>query len=159
MESFINYLITEYKQNAKGYVAIDTKFTHTSNIKIDKASNVPLKNDIIKINLTFYDKSMNKLYSTGITFENNVLNKSQAKKLVNIAPKELENKFATAKNEICNVILRELLDKRNDLNEKIDDITKYKGVHGVIPTEFKGESITITEGVEIPVKPKQKYDM
>ena len=62
-------------------------------------------------------------------------------------------------NEICNVILHELIDKRNDLNEKIDDITKYKGVDGVIPTEFKGESITITESHEIPVKLKPKFDM
>ena len=167
MQSFINYLITEYRDKATNYAAIDTKFTHSSTIKIDKfspsdcaiARNVTLKNNIIKVGITFYDKSMNKLYSANISFENNILPKTQAKKLVNIAPKELENKFATAKNEICNVILRELLDKRNELNEKIDDITKYKGVHGVIPTEFKGESITISEGVEIPIKPKQKYDM
>ena len=159
MQQFIDYLTTEYKDKATGFAAIDTKFTHSSTIKIDKKSNVPLKNDIIKVSITFYDKSMNKLYSSAISFENNLLPKTQAKKLVNIAPKELENKFATAKNEICNVILRELIDKRNELNEKIDDITKYKGVHGVIPTEFKGESITITEGVEIPVKLKPKFDM
>ena len=159
MQQFIDYLTTEYKDKATGYAAIDTKFTHSSTIKIDKKSNVPLKNDIIKVSITFYDKSMNKLYSSAISFENNLLPKTQAKKLVNIAPKELENKFASAKNEICNVILRELIDKRNDLNEKIDDITKYKGVDGVIPTEFKGESITITEGVDIPVKLKPTFDM
>ena len=68
---------------------------------------------------------MNKLYGATISFENNLLNKSQAKKLVNIAPKELENKFASAKNEICNVILRELLDKRKELNEKIDGISYF----------------------------------
>ena len=159
MNQFIDYLITEYKDKATGFAAIDTKFTHSSTIKIDKFSNVTLKNNIIKVGITFYDKSMNKLYSANISFENNILPKTQAKKLVNIAPKELENKFAKAKNEICNVILRELIDKRNELNEKIDDITKYKGVDGVIPTEFKGESITITEGVEIPVKLKPKFDM
>ena len=159
MESFINYLINEYKDNTTGYAAIDTKFTHSSTIKIDKASNVPIKNNIIKVSITFYDKSMNKLYSSAISFENNLLPKSQAKKLVNIAPKELENKFACAKDEICNNILRELLEKRKELNEKIDDIIRYKGVNGVIPSEFKGESITITENTNVPVKPKQKYDM
>ena len=159
MQQFIDYLTTEYRDKATGYAAIDTKFTHSSTIKIDKFSNVTLKNNIIKVGITFYDKSMNKLYSANISFENNILPKTQAKKLVNIAPKELENKFATAKNEICNVILRELLDKRNELNEKIDDITKYKGVDGVIPAEFKGESITITESHEIPVKLKPKFDM
>ena len=168
MQQFIDYLTTEYKDKATGYAAIDTKFTHSSTIKIDKFSKaygrdptglVTLKNNIIKVGITFYDKSMNKLYSANISFENNMLPKSQAKKLINVSYKELENKFATAKNEICNVILRELIDKRNELNEKIDDITKYKGVDGVIPTEFKGESITITEGVEIPVKLKPKFDM
>ena len=159
MQQFIDYLITEYKDKATGYAAIDTKFTHSSTIKIDKKSNVPLKNDIIKVSITFYDKSMNKLYSSAISFENNLLPKTQAKKLVNIAPKELENKFATAKNEICNVILHELIDKRNDLNEKIDDITKYKGGNSIIPTEFKGESVTVTESSVTPVKPKQKFDM
>ena len=159
MQQFIDYLITEYKDKATGYAAIDTKFTHSSTIKIDKKSNVPLKNDIIKVSITFYDKSMNKLYSSVISFENNLLPKTQAKKLVNIAPKELENKFATAKNEICNVILRELIDKRNELNEKIDDIIKYKGGNSIIPTEFKGESITVTESSVTPVKPKPKFDM
>ena len=102
---------------------------------------------------------MNKLYAATISFENNVLNKSQAKKLVNIAPKELENKFASAKNEICNVILRELIEKRKELNEKIDDMMKYKGTDGVIPSEFKGESITVAESADVTVKPKVKFDM
>ncbi len=159
MQALINYFITEYRDKTAGYAAIETKFSHSSNIKIDKASNVPLKNDIIKISITFYDKSMNRLYSANIIFENNLLPKTQAKKLVNISPKELENKFACAKTEICNVILHELIDKRKDLNEKIDEITKYKGVAGVISSEFKGESITITENVSIPLKPKPKYDM
>ena len=168
MQSFIDYLTNEYKDKVHGYVAIDTKFTHSSSIKIDKFSNVPLKNNIIKVSITFYDKSMNKLYGATISFENNLLNKSQAKKLVNIAPKELENKFASAKNEICNVILRELLDKRKELNEKIDDITKYNGTDGVIPSEFKGESITpfgqdsrspVAESADVTVKPKVKFDM
>ena len=55
MQSFIDYLINEYKDKVHGYVAIDTKFTHTSSIKIDKfsppgcaiARNVPLKNNVI----------------------------------------------------------------------------------------------------------------
>ena len=55
MQSFIDYLINEYKDKVHGYVAIDTKFTHSSSIKIDKFSKVygrdptglvPLKNNI-----------------------------------------------------------------------------------------------------------------
>ena len=159
MQSFINYLITEYRDKATNYAAIDTKFTHSSTIKIDKKSNVPLKNNIIKVTLTFYDKSMNKLYSSAISFENNLLPKPQAKKLVNISPKELENKFMSAKNEVCDEILNELLNKRNELNEKINDIAQYKGVKGIIPDQFKGESISVTDNEVTPTKPKMHYDM
>ena len=159
MQSFINYLTTEYRDKATNYAAIDTKFTYSATLKIDKKSNVPLKNDVIKVTLTFYDKSMNKLYSSSISFENNLLPKTQAKKLVNISPKELENKFMCAKNEICDVILSELLEKRNELNEKINDVSPYKGVKGVIPSEFKGQNIHVTESVEPSTKPKVHYDM
>ena len=178
LETFINYLITEYKDKITNYAALETKFSHTSNVKIGKnsrlkigfeqSSNIPpnrssassisspLKNDkqsltqlrcdLIKVNIAFFDKSMNKLFSTAITFENNLLNKAQSKKLINISPKELENKFMVAKNEICEIILNEYLEKRKDLNEKINEITKYKGVKGIIPDAFKGESINIAYG-------------
>ena len=45
---------------------------------------------------------------------------------------------------------------------------KYKGTDGVIPSEFKGESITVAESADVTVKPslsgatprvKVKFDM
>ena len=80
------------------------------------------------------------------------LNKSQAKKLINISYKELENKFMKAKQEICNNILNELIEKQKELKQKIEDINEYKGIQGIIPDEFKSESINIIET-------KPKYDM
>ena len=152
MESFISYLTTEYKNNIQNFTAQETKFVHYTNTKTDKATNKTLKNDIIKVSLSFFDKNMNKLFSTNLTFENNKLNKSQAKKLINISYKELENKFMKAKQEICNNILNELIEKQKELKQKIEDINEYKGIQGIIPDEFKSESINIIET-------KQKYDM
>ena len=69
-----------------------------------------------------------------------------------------------AKNEICDIILNEYLEKRKDLNEKINEITKYKGVKGIIPDAFKGESINIAYGAmlqneAIAEKTKSRFDM
>ena len=145
MESFKSYLIEEYKCKANGFVAVEFKFTHHNNVKVDKKTKVLLHNDIIKVSLTFVDKSMNKLFNTTISFENNVLPKSISKKLVNIAPKELENRFNAAKKEIISSIMNELCEKLSDINSKINALRKYYGDNGIIPTEFKGESINIHE--------------
>ena len=159
MNDFKSYLIGEYKDKVKGFVAAEFKFTHSSNVKVDKKSEVPLTNDVIKVSLTFYDKDMNKLLTSTVSFENNLLTKTMSKKLVNISPKELENKFSSAKNDICRTILSELVEKRNELNDKIDSVQKYLGFKGIIPSEFKGESITIARNESPQPQHKVKFDM
>ena len=99
MEAFKAYLIDEYKEKVKGFVATEFKFTHSSNVKVDKKSEVTLTLDIIKVALTFYDKDINKLLTSTLSFENNALTKTMAKKLVNISSKELENRFSAAKEK------------------------------------------------------------
>lgn len=49
MNAFKDYLITEYKDKAQGFVATEFKFNHSTNIKLDKTTNKHLKIDIIKI--------------------------------------------------------------------------------------------------------------
>ena len=141
MNEFKSYLIAEFKDKAKGFVAVDFKFNHSNNVKIDRKSNVPLRCDIMKVNIAFYDKDMIKLFYTIIPFENDVLQKTTAKKLINISPKELENKFKVAKKAICKEILDELCDKKIDLERKISDLNRYIGSEGIIPNQFKGELI------------------
>ena len=168
MEGLKSYIIGEFKDKAKGYVATEFKFTHSTNIKIDKKkpkglspegrSNIPIKSDIIKVNIKFVDKDMNVLHSAIVTFENNIITKANAKKLINISPKELENKFMVARKDICSIIMNEYCDKLGDLNSKIDGLKNYVGVDGVISREFKGESIQIVDDVEKP-KLKVQYDM
>ena len=157
MDAFKNYIIDEYRNKAKGFVATEFKFTHSVSLKIDKKSNVPLKNNIIKVKVTFIDKDMNVLLTTNITFENNVLNKTFAKKLVNIAPKELENRFNAAKKQIVSLIMNEYCDHLNEIETKINDLKLYYGDEGIIPSEFKGEQVTVAD--EDEVKGKNKFDM
>ena len=158
MEGFKSYIIDEFKDKAKGYVATEFKFTHSTNIKIDKKSNIPIKSDIIKVNVKFVDKDMNQLHSAIVTFENNIITKANAKKLINISPKELENKFMVARKDICSIIMNEYCDKLGDLNSKIDGLKNYVGVDGVIPSAFKGESIQIVDA-DVKDKNKQYFDM
>lgn len=158
MEGFKSYIIGEFKDKAKGYVATEFKFTHSTNIKIDKKSNIPIKSDIIKVNVKFVDKDMNQLHSAIVTFENNIITKANAKKLINISPKELENKFMVARKDICSIIMNEYCDKLGDLNSKIDGLKNYVGVDGIISHEFKGESIQIVDA-DVKDKNKQHFDM
>lgn len=158
MEAFKNYIIDEFKDKAKGYVATEFKFTHTTNIKIDKKSNIPLKCDIVKVYVKFVDKDMNQLYSGVVTFENNIITKANAKKLVNISPKELENKYMVAKKDICSKIMNEYCDKVGDLNSKIDNLKSYIGTDGIILNRFKGELVRVVN-VDVKDKNKQRFDM
>ena len=158
MEAFKNLIIDEFKDKAKGFVATEFKFSHSVNLKIDKQSNVPLKNDIIKVKVTFIDKDFNTLLTNTISFENNLLNKTIAKKLVNIAPKELENRFNVAKKSIISLIMNEYCDRLNEVQTKINELRRYYGNDdGIIPSEFKGEQITIPD--ENNGKNKSKFDM
>ena len=169
MEAFKSYLIEEFKDKAKGYVAVEFKFNHSTNIKLDKPkpkglspdgrSSKLLSIDIIKVNVKFVDKEMHQLYSSIVTFENNSLTKANAKKLINISPKELENKFMLARNDICKSVLNDLVDKSNELNTKIDSLKSYIGVDGIIPDQFKGEVIHVVDDADVKDKNKQHFDM
>ena len=107
MNSFKDYLVQEYREKAKGFVAVEMKFSHSFNIKSETKSGVVRKNDSIKVAMKFVDKDLNVLYNTSIVFENNMIPKRLHKSFVNISPKELENKFNVAKDDICKEILKE----------------------------------------------------
>lgn len=141
--AFENYIVSEYSDRAKGYAAVEFKYSHNCTNKYVK--NRLLRCDIIKVNVLFVDKSMRKIYCDSITFENNALIKSKVKSLINISPKELENKFNCAKCDICKCIMNDYNDKKNSINEKISNLQKYINTNGIIPTEFKGECINIVD--------------
>ena len=161
MEDFKNYLISEFKEQAKGYAAVEFKFSHFTTLKSDKETKKLLHFDIIKVNMKFADKAMNILHAASIQFENNIIPKAKAKAFINISPKELEVKFGLAKKEICEDILRELKEKEKDITVKICNIHDYMGTKSIISKEFQGKVIKVEDEEIIPgsIKIKPEYDM
>ena len=150
MNQFKDYLVQEYREKAKGFVAVETKFSHTFNIKTDAKSGVVQRNNYIKVSLKFVDKELNPLFNASIVFENNMIPKRLHKSFINISPKELENKFNVAKNEIRDLIASDYLCKKKELDDKLANLTKYLGTPrtNIIPTQFSGESIQIVDSNE-----------
>ena len=158
MEALKSYLIDEFKDKAKGYAAVEFKFSHNVTMRNDKASKTSLKVDVVKVSLRFVDRDMNTLHTANVIFENNAIQKSKEKQFINISPKELSNKFCFAKGEIIRAIMNEYIIKRNEINEKIECLKSYAGNDNeVIDTRFKGEVVKIAE-TEKPTK-KAKFDM
>lgn len=146
MNNFKEYLVQEYHQKAKGFVAVEMKFSHSFTVKTEAKSGVVRRNDLIKVAMKFVDKEMNVLYTASIVFENNLIPKRLHKSFVNISPKELENRFNVAKDDICREILKDYTEKKKELEDKIKNLKSYNNVSvGVIPAQFKGESINIVE--------------
>ena len=157
MEALKSYLVDEFKNRAKGYVAVEFKFSHNVNVRIDKKSKTPLKIDVIKVSLRFVDNAMNTLLSSNIVFENNAIPKSKEKQFINISPKELNNKFCFAKHEIIRTIMNEYISKRDELIAKIDSLKSYAGNdNDIIDSKFKGQIVNIVDS-DKPMK--AKFDM
>ena len=161
MQSFKDYLIEEFRDKAKRFVAVEFKFTHSIKVKTDKASGLKLKIDIVKVILRFVDKNMDTLLNNTITFENNVIPKSKEKSFINISPKELNNKFAFAKSEIIKSIMDEYIEKRDELNTKINDLKIYLGNESdIIKPCLKGETVKIDNSNKKEILNKRvKFDM
>ena len=138
MNQFKEYLLTEYQvKNAK---AIKFSFSHNQTIKKN------LINDIIIVRIKFFDENANTILSPSIAFENNVIPKAKENPLINISPKELNNRFAAAKQEITQTIKQEYMAKIEELNEKLNKLQQYCPANSntIIPQKFEGESISLT---------------
>ena len=167
MKAFKDYVIEEFNGTAEGYVATEFRFSHSVSNRVMKREKkddpvTVMQIDSVKVNVKFYDKDMKLLCSKLLTSENNELPKSISKKLVNISPDELVNKFMAAKGEICNSIMNEYKNKRQEYGDKLSNLNAYINSSGnkndVTPQEFKGESITIVDESE-PKKKGKKFDM
>ena len=156
MQEFKEYLIKEYKDKVQGYAAVQFKFSHNVNAKFEKKTDKTLRIDNINVKIKFVDKDLNRLFTTTVNFENDIIPKNKEKSLINISPKELDNKFAAAKTEIIKVIHEEYLEIVKDISTKVGNLQRYSGnPNDVIPTEFKGESVQI----ESSQPPKVEFDM
>ena len=148
MDNFEQYVISEFKVDNQA--AVEIKYTH--NISIKKA----VINHMITMNLKFYDKNVKLLKTCALKFVNNVLAPSYAKKLININPGELNNKFMAAKEDIIKVIHAEYEEKMHELVEKMNQLNQFSKSQFSIEDKFRGELI---KPIEQEVKNKKKYDM
>ena len=148
MDNFEQYVISEFKVDNQA--AVEIKYTH----------NVSAKNTTINYTITmtlkFYDKNVKLLKTCALKFVNNVLAPSYAKKLININPGELNNKFMSAKEDIIKVIHAEYEEKMNEIVEKMNQLKQYGVKQFGIEDKFRGELI---KPIEQEVKNKKKYDM
>lgn len=147
-DNFEQYVISEFKVDNQA--AVEIKYTH--NISIKKA----VINHMITMNLKFYDKNVKLLKTCALKFVNNVLAPSYAKKLININPGELNNKFMSAKEDIIKVIHAEYEEKMHELVEKMNQLNQFSKSQFSIEDKFRGELI---KPIEQEVKNKKKYDM
>ena len=68
------------------------------------------------------------------------------------------NQCTAAKNDIINIIKAEYEEKRNELDEKINQLNEFgKGQFG-IEDQFRGELVKVRESSQSP-KNKKSYDM
>ena len=152
MPSFESYILQEYNLPAN-VVCNKFSYFHSIKEKVDKVSKVPVISNIITVHIESYDDKHNLLASHNEKFIDGEIHRSKNNKLVNIAPSEINNRFASAKQSIASVILQELNIKMNDIQQKIGDINKYCNAGGVIPNEFVNEPLigTSTESVQPPI--------
>lgn len=156
MEAFIDYLLKEYQLPAD-VVCNKTTFTHSTKNHIDKKSNVPITNNIITVKIESFDKHHQKLASITEHFIDGQIERSKTKKLINISPPELNNKFASAKSQICSVINSTYNERLKDLKDSINELNEYCGSDiSVIPEEFINEP-KITKEIK-PEKQKTKFE-
>ena len=147
-DNFEQYVISEFKVDNQA--AVEIKYTH--NISIKKA----VINHMITMNLKFYDKNVKLLKTCTLKFLNNVIAPSYAKKLININPGELNNKFMSAKEDIIKVIHAEYEEKMHELVEKMNQLNQFSKSQFSIEDKFRGEMVEMAPN---EVKNKKKYDM
>ena len=157
IETFQEYVKSEFKNIDAA--ATEFKYAHTSGLKKDKDSGKLITMHYINVGVRFFDKNMKLLHSTTFKFVNNLLTKNCEKKLINISPKELNNKFMYARKEIIKLIMSQNQEKLNDIQNEINLLKEFAGKDNdnmMINDEFKGELIQIKDDTKTD---KKIFDM
>ena len=154
MQDFIDYLLKEF-QLPKEVVCNKVDYGFSQKNEIDKKTNIPITHNIISVKIECFDKTHRKLAYISEKFVDGKIWRPKTKKLVNISPDELNNKFGIAKPAICARIQKENADKMKELNELLTDLKTYCTNITVIPEEFINEpKLTPTE----PVAQKKVFE-
>ena len=141
MQSFESYLLSEY-QLPNVVVCNKFSYTHNAKQKLDKKSSIPIVNNIINVHIDSYDEKHNLIATHSEKFIDGSIKRGKNKKLINISPDELNNRFSNAKSSIISLILNEYNAKLNELQLKIKDLNRYSGpINNIIPNEFVNEPL------------------
>ena len=139
LESFEAYLLHEY--NDHNAVCVKFKYSHSIKTTVDKVSKTPLIHNIINVKIDSYDSHHKLIASHSEKFVDGEIKRSKANPLVNIAPAELNNKFAAAKAEIATLIMYEYDVKLDEVTTKINQLNSYVHVGHVVPNQFVNEPV------------------
>ena len=126
METFINYLLKEYKLPNE-VVCHKVSFTHSIKYKADKKSDELIPFHIINMKIQCYDKNHNLINTFNEKFINDMIIRNKNKKLQIIKEDEINKLFSLSKKDICNLILADLCIKNEEFVKKIKDLLSYKG--------------------------------
>lgn len=159
MQNFKSYCLQEFANT--NYAASDFKFTHSINAKVDKKTEMVLTENIINVSVKIFDGDMNELNKKTFKFVNNIIQPALKKKLINIAPAELENRFMAALPQIASIIKSSYEDKINVLTHQVQDLNHYVSHNNiVIPNQFVGERVMIADDsvMNESVKEKKNFE-
>ena len=153
---FVRYLLREWPSKPASACTRVT-YSHSVSNKFDKKSRKMLTKNVITVKVTEYDECYRELFTISEHFEDGHIKRPKKNKLVNIAPAELDNKFAAAKASICQQIHDELTNKLNDITDKLNNLNRYCSQGGtVIPSQFIAEPMLTNE--EPPTPQKKKFE-
>ena len=157
MNAFEEYILREY-QLPPSAVCQSFKYSHSTKQCLDKASKVPLINNIINVKIDSYDDKHNLIATHVEKFIDGQIQRKKNNKLINISPAELNNRFAAAKQSIVNQIIAEYNVKLNEIQDKINEVNSYCKADGVIPNRFVNEPIVGTVNVEATANVNKHFE-
>lgn len=157
MIGFADYLVSNWIVDT--CVGIEKKYSHSMKVSVDKKTEREKVDHNIVIGLKFYNKDNVLLKSESIKFVNNELCTASKKKMVNISPDELTNRFMNAKREIVGWIMNDYRIKIGEIEMKVHNLSEYEDVDSLgCNAEFKGERIELGKKIEKKNK-KAVFDM
>ena len=163
MDEFVNYLLNEFNL-PKEVVCYKTEFNFSQKNRIDKKSHIPITHNVMGVKIDCFDKEHNKLATINERFVDDQIKRPKNKKLINISPDELNNKFNAAKGYICSRIMNSNAAKMDELKELMKELSTYCPTSTIIPSEFIREpTIASDDSIETnllqePKKNKKQFE-
>ena len=157
MQAFEDYIKSNYK--IPNTTSCGITYNYTTRNTQDKKSKVYIKNHVITMKLTWFDKDNKQLYSERIVFQNDTLTKASEKHCHTISPTEVTNQFRVAKPYIIQTLIKIKQTKLESLYYDIALLNEYNGVNNdIIPPVMKN-TMQIVDNTSSTSTSKTTFDM